>query len=166
MKNKTIITVKELVTLAVIVAILEISKTVLAAIPNVEVVSLFIILFTIYLGGKVLFATIAFSVLEIFLWGFGMWNVIYFYIWPMLVLITLIFRKSKNRITFSIISGIYGLVFGAMSAIPSLVIGGLAFAISYWVSGIPFDIVHGVSNFIICFVLFNPLCKLFDRLRL
>lgn len=30
-------------------------------------------------------------------------------------------------------------------------------AFTWWVAGIPWDIVHGVSNFIICLVLYRPI---------
>ena len=32
-------------------------------------------------------------------------------------------------------------------------------AITWWISGISTDIIHGVSNFIVCMVLFKPLKK-------
>ena len=147
------------------VAILEVAKIQLAFIPNVELVSLLIILFTLYLGKKTYFVIAAFVLIEGILYGFGTWWIMYLYAWPLLATLTLLFQKHKNVWTYSFLSGLFGLLFGALCSIPYFVMGGFSGGFGYWIAGIPYDLIHGVSNFIICLLLFNPLHKVLNRLK-
>lgn len=36
---------------------------------------------------------------------------------------------------------------------------------SWWIAGIPYDLIHGVSNFILCIILFKPLNKVLTRIK-
>lgn len=148
--------------MGVMLAALEAVKLALAFLPNVELVTLFIIIFARYRRYKVYFVAIAFAVIEGLIWGFGVWTISYLYIWPLLVLFTIII-KSGNVWIYSILSGFFGLLFGAFCSIPYLFVGGPASAIGWWIAGIPWDMVHGVSNFIICAILFVPLDKVAGR---
>ena len=68
------------------------SKEALAFLPNIELVSLFTILFTLVFRQRVLGALGVFLLLEGLLYGFGTWWVMYLYIWPLLALLTWLFR--------------------------------------------------------------------------
>ena len=170
MKNRTDLkfTPRLIAEIGLMAAILEVSKVALSLIPNVELVSLEIILFTLYLGLPVLAAVWVFVGIELLVWGFSLWTVTYIYIWPILVILTLLLRRYENRpegyIVFSILSGAYGLFFGALCAIPFLFVGGLPSAFGMWVAGIPYDLIHCAGNFILCLVLFRPqhavLCRI------
>ena len=50
--------------------------------PNIELVSLMVILYTLVLGKRVLNILITFTILEGIFHGFGVWWVSYLYIWP------------------------------------------------------------------------------------
>jgi len=166
-KNKKIFTIKEIATIGMMAAMLEVVKIALQSIPNVELVTLLIILFSLYLGPKSLIAVWAFVGMECVHWGIGLWTIMYFYIWPILVIATLIKKKyntSQSKWPYVILSTIYGLLFGALCSIPYLFIGGLKTAITWWISGIPYDVIHGVSNGVICFVLFSPLHKIMKKI--
>ena len=96
MKSKTKITVRDIAITGMMIATIEVAKNALAFIPNVELVSLLVILFTLYFGKKILFVIPAFILLEGCIYGFGLWWIMYLYTWPLLVLITWIFRKQKS----------------------------------------------------------------------
>lgn len=146
-------------------AILFISQILLSALPNIELVTLFVILFTIYFRYKALYSIYIFALLEGVVYGFSIWFISYLYIWTILFFIILIVSKRiDNFILFSIISAIFGLLFGTLSSIPYFFIGGFSAAIAYIVSGIPFDIIHCISNFIITMILFRPLSLCFNRI--
>lgn len=145
------------------IAVLEAVKQALASVPNVELVSFFIIIFTIYFGWKVVPAVYVFVLIEFFIWGFGIWVISYLYVWMVLVLITMLFRKKNNPILFSVISGAFGMGFGALCAITTIFLQGPAAALGWWISGIPFDILHGIANFSLCLLLIIPVRKIFDR---
>ena len=88
----------------------------------------------------------------------------YLYIWSILAIVVLCFRKQNSAVWWAIIAGIFGFVFGALCSIPYFFISGIHGAMAYWISGIPFDLIHGVSNSIVVFVLYKPLYGLLDQL--
>lgn len=157
MNTNTKSAVYDLTMIGVMTAALEAGKLALSFLPNVEIVTLLIILYTLCFGRKVFYAIAAFILLEGFLYGFGLWFVMYLYTWPLLALITYLFRKKAGVLFVSILSAFFGLFFGALCAVPYLFISGVRGAFVWWTAGIPYDIVHCISNFILAFVLFKPL---------
>lgn len=149
--------IKNIALLGVMIAILEVAKNVLAFLPNVELVTLFIILYTLYFGRKVFLIVPAFVLIEGCIYGFGLWWIMYLYTWPLLAVLTMLFKKQDSVWFWSILSGMFGLFYGALSSIPYLFLGGFQTAFSWWIAGIPFDIVHCISNFVLCLILFKPL---------
>ncbi len=163
-KKSAAVAVRDITMIGVMVAVIEVCKVTMAALPNIELTTFWIIMFTLFLGKKSIFAVPVFILIEGTIWGFGLWWVIYLYAWPVLALLAWIFRKQDNVVFWSILSCIFGLSFGALSAIPYFfigfsgggIIGGISGFFSYWIAGIPFDIVHGVSNFALMLVLYRP----------
>jgi energy-coupling factor transport system substrate-specific component len=143
-------------------------KIIMAPLPNMEPVSLLMIIYTIIFGLKTIYALAIYVIFEIAFYGFGIWSVGYLYIWLILVLVTLSIyniNHSTNALLWAIVSGVYGLMMG-MLYIPLYVIsGGTTLAVSWWISGIPYDITHGVANFILCITLFKPITKLMFALN-
>ncbi|MEE1085980.1 MAG: hypothetical protein U0L05_02240 [Schaedlerella sp.] len=160
MKNSA----KNISLLGVMIAILEVVKNVLAAIPNVELVTLLIILYALYLGKRVFLVVPAFILIEGCLYGFGLWWIMYLYTWPILAIIAMTFKKQESVWFWSILSAIFGLFYGALSAIPYIFISGIEGAFAWWIAGIPFDIIHCISNFILCLLLFRPLNRVLKRM--
>lgn len=157
------ISVYDIVIIGMMTAALESAKMALSFAPNVELVTLLIILFTLVIGKRVYYAIAAFVLVEGILYGFGIWWIMYVYMWPMLAFVTWILRKQKDRLCFALLSGVFGLGFGAMCSIPYLFIGGIHTAFAWWVSGIPFDMIHGVSNFVLMLVLYKPLRRVLEH---
>lgn len=163
--KKSIFSVKEIAIIGMMTGMLEAVKMALSSVPNVEMVTLLIVLFTLFLGWKTLIAVWAFVGLECVVWGLGLWTVMYIYIWPLLVFFTLLLRKVKSSIPFCFLCGFFGLFFGAFCSIPYFFIGGPSMAISWWIAGIPYDILHGISNFIIALICFHPLNKALTKIK-
>lgn len=156
--------VKELVIFSFLIAILFVGQVALAAIPNVEIVSLLVVIYTRVFRKKVFFIIYGFVLLEGLMYGFGIWWMMYLYIWSILAIVVLCFCKQNSAVWWAIIAGIFGFVFGALCSIPYFFISGIHGAMAYWISGIPFDLIHGVSNSIVVFVLYKPLYGLLDQL--
>ena len=157
LSHKSGLSVQNIAILGMTTAILEVSKKVLEAVPNVELVSFLLIMFTLAFGLKMIFSATAFTILEIAWHGLHSWVIMYLYVWPLLILVIWLFRKHANVWFCSFVSAIYGLSFGALCSIVYIFIGGPYMAFTWWVAGIPWDIVHGVSNFIICLFLYRPI---------
>lgn len=162
----TAVRTRELVQTALMGAILLVSQIALAALPNIEVVSLLLILYTLAISPKqALVSAYLFALLEGLVYGFGMWWIMYLYVWPALVLITWLLKKNRSVWLWAFVSAIFGLSFGALCSIPYFVSGGIGAGIAWWISGIPYDITHCVSNGIIMLVLFRPLLHFFTTLQ-
>lgn len=156
---------RELIELSLMAALMVGTQVAMAALPNINLVSVLIILTVIIYGVKAFYSVYVFVLLEGLIYGFGLWFINYLYIWSILTVIALMFRKNENRLIWAVIASIFGLSFGLLCAIPYIFIGGPGFAVSYWLSGIPFDITHCFSNFVLTFLLLEPLRKLFINIR-
>ncbi len=159
--------VYDIVLVGILSATLTAGKMALAFVPNVEIVTLLFILYTVTLGlKKALLTAIIFSTIEIFIYGFSTWVLGYYFIWPALILITWVLRKTVNsEYGYAIIGGLFGLCFGMFFAVFESIFYGWAYGFSYWVRGIPMDILHGVSNFIIILLLYKPLSKILKKCK-
>lgn len=157
--------IKDIVIIGMLGALLITVQVGLAFIPNIELVSLLIIVYTLNLRKKALFIITIFIFLEGILYGFGLWWINYLYIWFILFFITMIFHTIRSSFVWALISGAYGLFFGALCSIPYFFIGlsngslldGFHMAFAYWISGIPYDIPHGIGNFVLALILLKPL---------
>ncbi|MBQ7359476.1 MAG: hypothetical protein IJW63_05210 [Lachnospiraceae bacterium] len=169
MQSKT----KDIVYVGMMIAIIEVSKRALDFLPNVELVTFWVIMFTLFLGWKAIYGVIAFTLIEMCFFGIHTWVIMYFYIWPLLVVLTMIFRKKEEPLFWAILSGFYGLLFGAGCSLPYFFIGavdggvaaGFRMMFTWWIAGIPYDFIHGIANFVIMLVLFVPVYKVVQKVK-
>jgi len=149
--------IRELTALAVFAALMIALQVALAGLPNVEMVTLLIILATVHLGRKAMLSVAVFVLVEGLIYGFGIWWFNYLYIWPILVLIVLALRKWSHPVLWAMVAGVYGLLFGTLCSIPYFITGGWGAGIGYIVSGIPFDIPHCIGNVVLTALLWYPM---------
>ena len=76
--------VHELLLMGILTALLFIGQVFLACLPNIEIVSFLIILYTLVFGRKVFLMIYTFILLEGILYGFGLWWFQYLYLWSIL----------------------------------------------------------------------------------
>lgn len=149
---------------AVLGALTFAAKYVMAVLPNIEPVSLMVMLFGVTFGKKALYPIALYVLMEILFYGLGTWNVMYVYVWPILGIAAYVMRKMEQPLGWAVLSGTFGLLFGALCMPVDIMIGGAAYAAAKWVSGIPFDIAHCAGNFGMALILFVPMRKLMERL--
>lgn len=146
-------------------AILFALQVALAFLPNVELVSLLVMLYARHLGRRVFPILFAFAVLEGLLYGFGIWWISYLYVWPILAWLSILLKKTQAPVfSYGILSCFFGFGFGLLCSIPYMA-GGLGAAFAWWIAGIPFDLIHGISNLILALALFAPLSRVFSVLK-
>ncbi len=156
--------IKDIVIIGMLSALFLTMQVGLSFLPNIELISLFIILCTLILGYKTLFIIYIFVVVELFIYGYSTWWLNYLYIWTILFLVAYCFRRERSPYFWALVSGAYGLCFGALCSLPYFFMGGFPSMLAYWVSGIVFDLVHGAANFILALVLFRPLYNYLDKI--
>ena len=144
--------------LGLLTALLLGSKLAMAWLPNIEPVSLLIMVYAAVLGLRALLPIYAYVLLEYALWGFGLWSACYLYVWLVLALAACALRRMESPLGWAVLSGAFGRCCGGLCALTYLAVGGWAFALSWWVQGIPFDVLHCAGNFVMALVLFRP-CK-------
>ncbi len=162
--KKPNISVRELVILSLMAAIMLAGQVAMAALPNIEPVTVVLMACAIVVGWQTLYPLYVFVMLEGLIYGFSIWFFNYLYVWLVLVAATVLLRRMESRVFFAVVGGVFGLLFGALCAIPYFFIGGWAMGFSYWVAGIPFDLIHCVSNALLVFLLLPPLKKLLIHL--
>lgn len=139
-------------------------KMVMANLPNIEPVSLLVLVYTVTLGPWALAPIYIYVLLECMIWGLNIWSICYLYVWAVLWLLAWLMRRMESRLGWAVLCGAFGLCFGGLCALTYLPLEGWQFALSWWVSGIPYDVFHCVGNFAMALVLFQPLKDLMERL--
>ena len=156
------LSVREMVLFAILGAMTFAAKYVMSFLPNIEPVSLMVMLFAVVFGWKWVYPVYLYVVLEILFYGISLWNINYLYIWAVLAVSAMFLKGMKHPLAWAMLSGVFGLLFGALCGIVDIFIGGFGYAVTKWVSGIPFDIAHCAGNFVIALLLFVPMRKLLE----
>lgn len=157
---------RDIALIGILSATITAAKLVLSFLPNIELVTLLFMVYTVVFGVKrTLLMSFVFSTIEILIYGFSTWFIVYYIIWPILILVTAyIQKKSLSEYKAAVLAGVFGLSFGFFFAVLESFFYGIMYGIAYWVKGIPFDIVHGVSNFLVVLVLYKPAVNFLQRI--
>ena len=159
--------VRRIVAVAAMAAIIECAKLALAALPNIELVTLLCALFGYCFGALGVLAAIIFVCIEPLIWGVGWWIVTYFLYWPFVALVFMLLGRArvKNRFSLTAAALILTVWFGVLS---SLVDVGLflgyfdrffyRFGI-YYTSGLSFYIAQLATNAVVFPTLFPLLSR-------
>ena len=153
-----------MVLFAILGALTFAAKYVMSFLPNIEPVSLMVMLFAVVFGWKWVYPVYLYVVMEILFYGISLWNINYLYIWAVLAVAAICLRKMQSPLAWAMLSGVFGLMFGALCGIVDIFIGGFPYAVTKWISGIPFDIMHCAGNFVIALLLFKPMRQLMEKL--
>jgi len=163
-RSDTRLSVREMILFGILGALTFALKLAMAGLPNIEPVSLTVMVYAAVFGLKALYPVYIYVVMEILYFGLGTWNICYLYVWPILAVAAWVLRSMQGSLGWAMLSGVFGMAFGALCGIVDIFIGGFAYAAAKWVSGIPFDLAHCVGNFLITLILFPPLRRLTEKL--
>jgi energy-coupling factor transport system substrate-specific component len=156
---------RELTGMALLGTVLFVGQVALAFLPNIEVVSVLVLVYTLNFGRKALFPIYVFVILEGIIYGFGLWWVMYLYVWLVLYITARLLRRNTSSVIWAVVNAFYGLSFGALCTIPYLILGGPGMAVASWTSGLLFDIFHGIGNFVVTLILYHPLMRVLRCVR-
>ena len=144
-------------------ATVECAKLVLAALPNIEIVTLLIGLYGYVFGWYGVLASLVFVSIEPLIYGFGTWIISYYIHWPIVALVFMLLGrlKVKNRWIITLTALVLTFFFGILT---SLIDVGLLsgnfdrffyrFAI-YYGRGIVFYVLHLACNAVLFPFAFN-----------
>ena len=158
------LTLRQIALFGVLAALTFGAKVAMSGLPNIEPVSLMVMLFAVVFGWKGLYPVYLYVLMEVLLYGINLWNINYLYIWTVLFALAMLLRPLKHPLWWALLSGCFGMAFGLLCSPVYMVIGGFDYGIRWWLSGIAFDLPHAIGNFVIALVLFVPLRLLLTRL--
>ena len=163
------LSVYEITVFSMLGAIMYCSKIILEWAPNVHLLGMFTMAFTLVYRKKALIPIYVFVLLLGVLNGFNGWWFPYLYIWALLWGITMLLPikmpQALAAVTYAVICSLHGFLFGILYAPAQAIMFGLDFKqmITWISSGAIFDIVHGISNFFAGFLII-PMTKLLKRI--
>lgn len=146
-------------------ALLFAGQLALSSVPNVEIVTPLIYAYAFVLGKHAVLIVQAYILLAGLLWGPGLWLVGYEIVWPLLVVLTCIFKKPlKYTKIRPIFLGLFGALFGTLCSIPYFFLD-FHTGLTYLLQGLPYDAVHAISN-VIMGTFFAPIfIDLLERMK-
>ena len=159
-------------------ALLTGGKEALAAIPNVEVVTLLCALGGYALGAVALASIAAFVTVEGAIYGFGSWIISYYVHWPLVCaafMLIRIFVSPQRRVLLRVVPTAAALIltlgFSALTSVVDVgILGGAGmsfferFAI-YYARGIPFYVAQLVTNAVLFPLIFPILAKVLIKAK-
>ena len=73
------VTAIDIALIGMMIAVIEVSKFALSGLPNIELTTFWIIMFTLYLGNRIFYVIPAFILIEGSIYGFHLWIIMYMY---------------------------------------------------------------------------------------
>ena len=164
------LTIREMAVFAMLGALMYASKMIMEVAPNVHLLGVFTIAFTVVYRKKALYPIYTYVLLNGIFCGFATWWIPYLYLWAVLWGATMLLPKripEKLRpLVYMLLCAAHGFLFGTLYAPAQALLYGLSFQkmVAWIISGLPWDFVHGVSNFF-CGILIVPVIKILTFLE-
>ena len=160
-------------TVGVCAALIESGKLALMALPNIEVVTLFVALFSYVFGAAGVLATLVFVLIEPMLWGFGAWTISYFIYWPFVAVVFMIYGRLRleNRYILTGTAVVLTVLFGLLTSFVDLVFYSQSFDnflaryFAYYAQGAVFYLLQIGCNAVLFFLVFKYLAEKIKKFR-
>ena len=142
------------------------SKIIMELLPNIHLLGMFTMVFTIVFRKKALVPIYVYVLLNGLYSGFNMWWIPYLYIWTVLWGATMLLPKKlppkAAPIIYAVVCSLHGFLYGVIYAPAQALMFGLDFKgmITWIATGLPYDLIHGVSNFISGLILIVPIISI------
>ncbi len=162
------LTTREIVLFGMLGSLMYASKVIMEAAPNIHLLGVFTIAFTVVYRKKALYPIYTFVLLNGLFSGFAAWWIPYLYLWTVLWGITMLLPKNMPKIikpvVYMTVNACHGFLFGTMYAPVQAVLFGLSFdrMVAWIIAGLPFDFIHGISNFF-CGLLIVPIISVLNK---
>lgn len=159
------LTTREIAVFSMLGAVMYASKVIMEFAPNIHLLGVFTIAFTVVYRKKALYPIYTYVILNGVLYGFATWWIPYLYLWAVLwgaaMLLPRNMPEKIQPIVYMAVCAAHGFLFGTLYAPAQAVLYGLDFQgmVAWIIAGLPMDLIHGVSNFF-CGILIVPLVKI------
>ena len=164
---------REICIFAMLGALMFCSKIIMEALPNIHLIGMLTMAYTVAFRHKALIPIYVFVFLTGLYaglyGGFAYWWAFYLYVWAVLWAVTMLLpRRMPKRVAtvvYALICGLHGLFFGVLCAPAQALLFGfnLKQSLAWIASGFYFDILHAAGN-VAAGLLILPLSALLKRL--
>ncbi|MDE6915509.1 MAG: hypothetical protein K2P39_01755 [Lachnospiraceae bacterium] len=154
-------TTREIVVFAMLGAVMYASKLIMEFAPNIHLIGVFTIAFTVVYRKKALYPIYIYILLTGIFNGFSTWWLPYLYIWAVLwgavMILPANIPKKVLPAVYMLVCAAHGFLYGTLYAPAQALLYGLSFnkMLAWIIAGLPYDCIHGVSNFF-CGMLILP----------
>lgn len=169
-KKKPALSPKEIVVFAMLGSILFLSKLLMEWAPNIHLVGMLIMVYTLVYRKKALIPLYLYVFLMGLFYGFATWWIPYLYIWTVLWAVTMLLPKNMPKKiaipVYMAVCGLHGLCYGILYAPAQALLFGLNFKgmLTWIAAGFVFDALHGLGN-LAAGILIIPLVSLLTKLE-
>ena len=153
--------VRETAVFGMLGAVMYASKMVLEVFPNIHLLGMFTIAFTLVYRWKALYPIYTYVLILGIFNGFSSWWVPHLYVWTVLWGWTMLLPKRKlPALVYMLLCAVHGFLYGVLYAPAQALLFGLDWhgMLAWIAAGLPFDLIHGISNFF-CSALVIPVVK-------
>ena len=164
------ITIREMAVFGMLGALMYASKMLMEIAPNIHLLGVFTIAFTVVYRKKALYPMYIFILILGIFNGFAAWWIPYLYVWTVLWGMTMLLPKKMPKsvacVVYPVLCMLHGLAFGILYAPAQAVLFGLNFeqTVAWIISGFTFDIIHAVGNFAVGLLIY-PMVILLKKLE-
>ena len=161
--------ITEMCVFSMLGALMFCSKIIMEMLPNIHLLGMFVIAFTIVFRIKALIPIYIYVFLNGVYAGFNVWWIPYLYIWTVLWGITMLLPKNippkVAMIVYPAICFAHGMFFGVLYAPAQAIMFKFTFeqTLAWIIAGFPFDVIHAISN-IFMGLLVLPISRLLVKL--
>lgn len=156
------LTIKEIAVFGMLGGVMYVSKMIMELLPNVHLLGVFIVAFTVVYRQKALYIIYTYVFLNGIFSGFAAWWIPYLYVWTVLwgavMLLPRRLPRKAEPFVYMAVCALHGFLFGTLYAPAQAILFGLSFQgmVAWIIAGLPWDCMHGISNFF-CGILIMPL---------
>ena len=168
-QNKKL-TLREMTLFAMLGALMFVSKILMEALPNIHLLGVLTMTYTIVFRKKALIPIYIYVFLNGIYAGFAMWWIPYLYVWTVLWAGTMLLPPEipsrTKMVLYPVVCCLHGLLYGVLYAPAQAFLMGLSpkSTIAWIVAGLPWDAIHGAGNLVVGFLIL-PLSEVLRKLK-
>lgn len=153
MHSKIFKSLFEIILCTVFGVLMYISDIAMELLPNIHLLAMFIVTFTVVFRFKALISIYVYVFITGLTAGFSLWWVPYTYVWTVLWAVVMLLPQFKSpRVAIPVYMAtcaLHGILFGVLYAPAQALMFGLDFKgiVTWIIAGLPFDVIHSISNF-------------------
>lgn len=146
------LTIREISVFGLLGALMYASKLAMEGLPNIHLLAVFTVVFTVVYRKKALYPIYIYVILCGLFGGFATWWIPHLYLWTILwgavMLLPRTMPKGVAAAVYALVCAAHGFLYGTLYAPAQAILFGLDFdrTVAWIIAGLPYDVIHGISN--------------------